>query len=361
MPFLAFFFIIIVLFSCSNQHPVSKTQTNQALKNKYARHFAIVQSQNGVKLNIINYYQDAKNETLTYDIHQLKINIPIKRCVVLSSTHIGFLDALQEISSIVGCSNLHNVYNANLLKLIKEGKVIEVGYDQNIQYETIINLKPDIVFAYAIGKKDMPYINKLHSLGIPVIYTSEFLEPDPLGRAEWIKFFAFFYGKETLADSIFNQIEQSYINIKRKGEKATHNPSILLNVPYDGTWYLPGCSSYIVKLIKDAGGKYIFDTLCTKDIYPMNIEWVTYYGQNADIWLNTGIFSKKEQLSYEGFKQIKAYRNNKLYNHIKTKEFQGASKFWEQGVIKPHLILEDLYHIFHTNDSLIEYHFYQQL
>lgn len=123
-------------------------------------------------------------------------------------------------------------------------------------YEKIVSLKPDIIFAYAIGKKDMPHIDKLRSLGIPVVYTAEYLEPHPLGRAEWIKFFAAFFDKEHLADTIFNKIEQEYLNIKTKASNIKNKPQVLLNTPFEGIWYLPGTSSYMVQLINDAGGKY---------------------------------------------------------------------------------------------------------
>jgi iron complex transport system substrate-binding protein len=206
----------------------------------------------------------------------------------------------------------------------------------------------------------MPHIDKLKSLGIPVVYTAEYLEPHPLGRAEWIKFFATFFDKARLADTIFSKIEQEYLNIKAKSSIKEHKPQILLNTPFEGIWYLPGTSSYIVQLINDAGGKYIFDTLQSKDIYPMNIEWVIHNAQNADVWLNTGLYARKEELQNESFKLIKAYRNNKIFNHIKTTEHNGSSKFWEQGVVEPHIILQDLYNIFH-NDSVALYHYYKKL
>lgn len=352
------FGLIIFLFGCQHQD-ISSNYTNINFdENQYAKHFHIIHHTDSTYLQVINYYQNANNETLSYNLHKFKI--PIKRAVLLSSTYIGFFDALNELSSIVGIAGVDRVYNQKLTKRIKDGTISEVGYDQNILYEKIVSLKPDIIFAYAIGKKDMPHIDKLRSLGIPVVYTAEYLEPHPLGRAEWIKFFAAFFDKEHLADTIFNKIEQEYLNIKTKASNIKNKPQVLLNTPFEGIWYLPGTSSYMVQLINDAGGKYIFDTLQSKDIYSMNIEWVIHHAQNADVWLNTGLYTQKNQLPNESFKVIKAYRNNRIFNHIKTNEYNGISKFWEQGVIEPHIILQDLHHIF-QNDSAYQYHYYQKL
>ncbi len=355
-PFI--FVFSIFLFGCKYQdNSPNLTNINFSI-NQYAKHFQIIHHTDSTYVKIINYYQNATNETLSYNLQKFKI--PIKRAVLLSSTYIGFFDALNELSSIVGIAGVDRVYHQKLTKRIKDRTITEVGYDQNILYEKIVSLKPDIIFAYAIGKKDMPYIDKFRLLGIPVVYTAEYLEPHPLGRAEWIKFFAVFFDKEHLADTIFNKIEQEYMNIKTKASNAKNKPQVLLNSPFEGIWYLPGSSSYMVQLINDAGGKYIFDTFQCKDIYPMNIEWVIHHAQNADVWLNTGLFTQKAQLQHEGFKIIKAYRNHRIFNHIKTNEHNGTSKFWEQGVLEPHIILHDLYNIFH-NDSTNQYHYYQKL
>lgn len=358
MRLLFIFGLIIFLIACKHQDDTSNEKNITLSENKYARHFRIIHQTDSTYIQVVNYYQNADNETLSYNLQKFKI--PIKRAILLSSTYIGFFDALNELSTIVGISGVNRVYNPKLTKQIEEGKIFEIGYDQNILYEKILSLKPDIIFAYAIGKKDMPHIDKLKSLGIPVVYTAEYLESHPLGRAEWIKFFAAFFNKEDLADTIFSNIEQDYLSIKSKASNENDKPQVLLNTPFEGIWYLPGISSYIVQLIEDAGGKYIFDTLQSKDIYPMNIEWVIHNAQNADIWINTGLFTQKKQLQNESFKLIKAYRNNQIFNHIKTNEHNGSSKFWEQGVVEPHIILNDLYNIFHNN-SVHQYHYYQQL
>ena len=46
----------------------------------------------------------------------------------------------------------------------------------------------------------------------------------PLGKAEWIKFFAAFYNKEALANKLFSEIKTAYLNAKKLALKAKNNP-----------------------------------------------------------------------------------------------------------------------------------------
>lgn len=111
------FGLIIFLFGCQHQD-ISSNYTNINFdENQYAKHFHIIHHTDSTYLQVINYYQNANNETLSYNLHKFKI--PIKRAVLLSSTYIGFFDALNELSSIVGIAGVDRVYNQKLTKRIK--------------------------------------------------------------------------------------------------------------------------------------------------------------------------------------------------------------------------------------------------
>ena len=56
---------------------------------------------------------------------------------------------------------------------------------------------------YGIGSESAGYVGKIKELGVKVIFNADYLETDPLGKAEWIKLFGALYCKEKMADSIF--------------------------------------------------------------------------------------------------------------------------------------------------------------
>ena len=68
-----------------------------------------------------------------------------------------------------------------------------MGYGQGINYEKVVSLDPDVVFLYGVEGNVTSIAEKLGELGIQVVYCAEYLEQDPLGKAEWIRFFAPFF------------------------------------------------------------------------------------------------------------------------------------------------------------------------
>jgi len=355
-------FILIFILSCqSNNYTSSRLVANQ-----YANHFLIEKLQDSSYIvKVINPYQGSKGDTFTYILSTYSkpnsVHIPIRRVILFSTTYIGYLDALNELKAIKGISGASMVYNPELSKAIEEKKIFEVGYENNIDYEQILSLHPDVVFIYSVGKESMPYIEKFQMLKIPVVYIAEFMEENPLGRAEWIKFFSIFFKKQQLADSIFKHIEYQYKKIK-KNSHLSYSPKVLLNVPYQGIWYMPSSNSYFAQLINDAGGNYLFKNQKKSMIQKFDIEKVWSKAQNADIWLNPGTCRfKNEMLSLDvRFNLFKAFKNGSIYNHTKRTTPQGGNDFWESGVVKPYLILEDLIHIF-NNDSNFQFHYYQKV
>ena len=67
---------------------------------------------------------------------------------------------------------------------------------------------------YGIGSESAGYVGKIKELGVKVIFNADYLETDPLGKAEWIKLFGALYCKENLADSIYNSEVEEYYKLK---------------------------------------------------------------------------------------------------------------------------------------------------
>jgi iron complex transport system substrate-binding protein len=55
-----------------------------------------------------------------------------------------------------------------------------------------------------------------------------------------------------------------------------------------GCVVFPGNDSYMVKLVHDAGGRYVFENLKGSRSYPLGMEKAFEAGLGIDIWLNPG-------------------------------------------------------------------------
>jgi len=81
-------------------------------------------------------------------------------------------------------------------KNIESGKITFVGKGSAPDYEKISSLKPEIVFVYSGPAGQQAMMEKLDELKISYAVDNEYLEENPFGRVEWMKFLAAFYDKE---------------------------------------------------------------------------------------------------------------------------------------------------------------------
>lgn len=361
----------IITFSCTD---TSKPSDNSRHEMGYARHtkgFDIEITDSMTKV-IVNSPFEPNGKGMPYTLHadlkrsvgQNSIIVPVKRVVCMSSTHIGFLSALGADSAIVGISGTKYVNNPKLWERVVSGEIAEIGYDQTLNYELLTRLKPDVIFVYGVSSESLSFIDKLKELGLKVVMVPDYLETSPLGRAEWIKFFGAFLGKNELADSIFSTVEANYTKLTQSVEQVDSKPKVFLNMPFRDIWYFPGVDNYFVKLINDAGGSYVFTELSGSQSHPVSTEVAFKAGLSCDVWLNPGTANSLNDIVNTDYRysRFKAFTNARVYNNNKRMGQGGGNDFWESGVVHPEQILSDLIKIFHPElmpaDSL---YFYRRL
>ncbi|MGC8824926.1 MAG: ABC transporter substrate-binding protein [Bacteroidales bacterium] len=354
---------LLALACHSSTDKFSPTGTVDSLTNRYALGFRIVQTVDGYLAEVFNPWQQAHNVTIPYyltrsnraskPIKSVEIHIPVKKIVCLSSTHIAFVDALNETATICGVSGISNVYNASIIQRWQHDSLFEVGFENNINYEKIIKAAPDVVFAYGIGSEINGYIDKLQQLGIPVILVGEYLEQHPLARTEWLKFFALFFDKLDEANQIFAQIDSMYQLWRNRGSQYAIKPKVMMSLPWNGSWFISGANTYVAQLIADAGGQYLWNDLNNNISLPMDFETVFNRCRNADYWINMGqATSKKDMLNTDKRVALfKPFQNGNLYNNIARVRPQGGNDYWESGTVNPHRILADMVKILHPQEA----------
>ncbi len=372
--FTSIIILIAFLFSC-NQNSDNKTSENKistvSVPVEYANNFTIKKTNNYSILEVLNPWQGANNVRYSYYLSNNKnvdlpnnaklIKTPVQKVVCLSTTHIGFLDLLDKTNTIVGVSGSNYIYNSKMQKRITNNEILDVGYEQNLNIELIISLKPDVVFVYGVQGNIASKISELEKLGINVVIIAEYLEDNPLGKAEWIKFFAQFYEQEGFAKTSFDNISKSYNKLSQKVKDIKNKPGVLVNIPYQGVWYIPGGNSYFVKLINDAGGNYLWSINSKNESYPISFEEVFAKQKEADILINpSSVKSIKEVLQVETrLSNFDCIKDKMVYNNNLRTSKSGGNDFWESAVVNPHIILKDLITIFYptifNSDSLFYY------
>lgn len=356
--------LVFAILSCADNNKKDDLVNNQLNRTslKYAKGFNVLYNKDYKLITIYDPWQGAQEVDYKYllvnedaEIPDIKANViirtPIKRVICLSTTHIAFLDVINETASIYGVSGKDYVNNSKVITRIESKEVADVGFDNSLNYELIAGLNPDLVITYGVGSQVAGYNQKLNDLGINTIICAEYLEDHPLGKLEWIKFLAAFYNKDDEAHAYFSKIEKEYNNLLALTNELKDKPNVLFGLPWKDAWYVPGGKSYLAKLVADAGGKYIWDNNDSRESSPYDIESMFALASNANVWLNTGSVNSKQDIlkTDTRFEKFKPFNESIIFNNNKRTNRYGGNDYWERGLVEPQVVLKDMIKIFHPD------------
>ncbi len=353
------FLILLFLSSCTNRNKNSKITRNPT--SHYATGFEMADCGGFKKITVFDPWEKASGISFTYYLFHKNQSVPdslknkriiftpVERVICLSTSHVAFIAALGEGDKIRGVSGSRYISHPEVAKKIASGEIVDVGYDNNLNYERILQQEPDLVMVYGVSSEVTAYVRKMEDLGLNVFYVAEYLEESPLGKAEWIKCLAPLFGKEKEADVFFSQIEGNYVRLKKKAAEASGTPDVLVGLPYRDSWWIPGGESYLAHLIEDAGGNYIGKNNDSHESYVISFENALAMAHGAEVWINTGSVCSREEIlaTDERFASFPSFNSARIYNNNNRMSLSGGNDFWESGTIYPDKILHDFIVIFH--------------
>lgn len=375
-----FLVFIISFVSCKNQKTkgIEANVTGRALNLKYAKGFSVIEYEFYKILKIEKPWPEAKRayryllpkdnfkaDDLIYERERFDntIETPITKIVVTSTTHLPALELLNVEKSLIGFPGTNYVSSEKIRKQIDNGNIRELGKNEGLNTEVLLELNPDIVVAFGIegGNRSLETIQKS---GIPVIYNRDWVENSPLAKAEWIKFFGVLLDKEKEADSIFDNIEKDYLEAKALAKEVTSKPTVLSGAMHNDIWFLPNGASTEAQLLKDANANYLWSNNQGSGSLKLNFESVFIKAKTADIWLSPSNYSNYENLKNgnKNHAQFDAFKNRNIYTFTNTTGATGGVTYYELGMTRPDLVLKDIIKICHP-ELLTDYtpHFFKPL
>ena len=280
---------------------------------------------------------------------------PVSKVVVTSTTHIPALELLNEESSLIGFPGTDYVSSEKTRQLIDNGKIRELGKNEGINTEVLLELNPDVVVGFGVDGVNKTF-EVVKKAGVPVIYNGDWVESSALAKAEWIKFFGVLYNKEKEADSIFNNIEKEYLAAKDIAKKAKSNPTVLSGAMHKDVWYLPNGSSAEAQFLKDANVNYLWSETTGNGSLALSFEVVLDKAKDAEFWLSPSYYGSMEQLEKANvlYSNFKAFKTKNIYTFANTTGASGGVLYYELGTARPDLVLKDLIKITHP-ELLVDY------
>lgn len=302
----------------------------------------------------IDYYSNFKilktaksNVLLTSNLQSLdcsfpiKVKTPVNKIVLTSTTYLPSLELLNQEKKLLGFTGKQYIYSNKFdLK-----NIIEISSINNI--ELLVKYKPDVILNGEDPATISNNLSKLIQFNIAYVPNFDFLETNPLARAEWLIYNSSLFNLEEEAQKIFEKIEVNYNQEKNKVLRYPKK-SVLIGEIQNGKWAHPGAKSDLAIIVQDAGGELKYKKSSDQTQY-ISLEELLTKELDVDIWLSHNRFNSKLDLRSNPF--YKKIKFKKIANYNNSVNKNGSNDYWEMGLQRPDLLLKDLITIFHNDCS----------
>lgn len=275
----------------------------------------------------------------------VEIKVPIERSVVFSGVHTALLNELGTLQAVNGMCDVNYLFDSATKEAVSKGLIEDCGSNTMPKMEKIVTLRPEVIILSPYEKSDDA--SKFARTGIKIVEAADYMEPSPLGRAEWMRFYGRLYGKAEIADSLFNSIEQDYLSAKQSVKTAQYKPSVMFDRIYNGVWDAPTSESVTGQLLSDAGGMNPFEDVKGPGPIHLAPEEMLMKGGKSDKWLirhfeKSGLTLSSLKADNKLYSGLKPYQTGEIYE-VNTLE----KPIFEDGAFHPNLILRELIRIIH--------------
>lgn len=219
----------------------------------------------------------APEETVTVPAQRFLLNVP------------GYGDTvvrLGVIEQLAGVAYLTSFITPEIVARGDAGLIREVGNRSHSNLEPAIALDPDLVFLFYSAYPNANLHPQLAALGVQGVPLADHFEPHPLGRSEWVKFFAMFFNREAEAESIFAPAAARYEQLRDTASTVPTRPDVLLGSPSGrDVWTLMGGRNFVATLVWHAGGRYFWTDEEAGSLVSADFERVMDQSLDARAWL----------------------------------------------------------------------------
>jgi len=344
--------LLLLLSSCFRQ----KTDIRESAETnlKYARLLRISETDGIRTATIINPWDT------TSVLAEYRIDRPVSKALLCTSLHTRLLADISAVDCIAGLCDAEYVIDSAISKRVSEGKILNCGSSMSPNREAIMALSPDAVFVSPYEGADFSHFA---DGAARVIQCVDYLEPSPLGQAEWIRFYGMLVGRERQADSLFALVERNYLELKSKASCVDNHPRLLAELLTGQVWYVPTAHSTTGTIYKDAGADYVFAEISdTKATMPLSMEQVLAQGHDADFWIFK-YYGASGDFTYASLANDNAlYSSFKAFNDRNIYACNTAQvPYFDIVPFRPDLLLADMIRILHPGVLAGEPQFFKAL
>ena len=261
--------LIPVLASCSSakkSRPFDQLKVKSSMHLDFATQFSVDYYEGGYKMLSLadgsKFFVVPEGAFLPDGADQVAVPLyqPLKNIYLAATSAMCLFDSLDKLDAIgLSGTKAEGWYIPNAREAMKEGKIIYAGRYNAPDYELITASQCPLAIESMMIAHASDIKEQLEQLDIAVLVDQSSNEVHPLGRSEWIKFYAALLDEEEKAEQIFSR-QVGYLNAAA-GSAPSEKTVAFFYVSSSGRIIARRTGDYVSKMISLAGGKYIFDKL----------------------------------------------------------------------------------------------------
>lgn len=208
---------------------------------------------------------------------------PIQNVYMVATSAMDLFASLDVLDHVrLSGTNAEGWYVEEAKEAMENGSILYAGKYSAPDYEQILSEGCGLALESTMIYHSPEVKEKLESFGIPVMVERSSYEAHPLGRTEWLKLYAVLFGKEELAEELFEAQRQTMDQIA--SEEHTGKTVAFFYISTNGYANVRKSNDYVSKMIELAGGTYIFQDLGEDDnaLSTMNLQMEEFYAGARD-------------------------------------------------------------------------------
>ncbi|CAN7447469.1 ABC transporter substrate-binding protein [Devosia sp. LjRoot3] len=283
-----------------------------------------------------------------------RVTVPIQSLFSGSTSQSPALVAVGGVGAVTGVARRDFIATPELVEHIQQAEVVEYETSGVVNVEAVVAAAPDVFMAGGGGE---PEVQRLAVAGVPVVNFAEWQETSPLGRAEWVKFMGLFFNAEEKANAAFADVVEHYDAALALVADVPEDerPLVLSGQAFNGIFFAAGGQSFMARLIRDAGGRYVFeDDTSTGSFQIRDLERLIVAARDAKVWIQASIhYHTLADIAAEDprLAALPAAEAGQVWIPDALKGPNGGVQFYELGSMRPDMVLMDLISILHPDKT----------
>lgn len=284
----------------------SKLNWERSLSLSYAEQFAVEDCGSYKLISIRDegrFLLVPENEEIPSGLPEdvIVLRKPIERTYLVSTSAMDLICRADALSCVRFSGTMpESWYIEEAKERMERGEILYAGKYNAPDYELLLSERCDLAIENTMIFHNPEAKEKLEELDIPVLVEKSSYEPDPLGRLEWIKLYGVLFGKEKEAQDFFDKEIKKVQPVL--DSEDTGLTAAFFSVSSDGSITVRKSEDYISKMIRMAGGEYVFSDLGSEKenaLSTMKIQMEDFYAgaKDADILIyNSAIEEELESV-----------------------------------------------------------------